>query len=318
MGIKKLNTYLQSQCSHNAIARVPLNHFKHKTFVIDTSIYIYKYLSEDTFLESFMTMLAIFRQYQITPIFVFDGKPPAEKDDVLWERYQRRKDAEAKYNTMVTDLDTQELTEDEKRKEIEKMAGLKRQFVRVTDAHLQQLKQLFVNYGVQYIEAPAESDQLCAYLVKHQFADACVSDDMDMFAYECPVIVRKLNLFHHNCLVYRTEVIKEELQLDHFQELLMLCGTDYNTNIGWDMVTTTKRFQFYEDEKLRKQTEETSFYQWLEDHRFIDAEQRTKVTHSYEMFQLPETLEYTMETNLVNDWAVLKAPLEDQGFVFAS
>ena len=315
MGIKKLNSYLMSNCTHDAITRVPLSHFKGKTLAIDTSIYLYKYLSENTFLESFYTMLSIFRQYNITPTFVFDGKPPVEKNDVIWERYYKRKDAEAKYAEILEDLDSKDLTPEERQKGMEKLTGLKRQFVRITEDNLLHLKQLFANFGVKYVEAEAEADVVCAHLVKSGKAYACVSDDMDMFAYDCPIVLRKLNLFHHNCVMYYGPQIKKELDVDEIQPVLILCGTDYNTGVSWDICTAIERYQFYEKEYERRQTT-VDFYAWLLERRFIDETQKEKIDHVYEMFQIPKdlTVNYTIRSK---DWTILQPVLEKEGFLFA-
>ena len=43
MGIKFLNKYLIKKCSKRSIRRVNLSDLKNKVFVIDTSIYLYKF-----------------------------------------------------------------------------------------------------------------------------------------------------------------------------------------------------------------------------------------------------------------------------------
>jgi len=317
MGIKKLNNYLLNQCSDHAISRVPLSTFKGKNVVIDTSIYIYKFLSEDALLDNFYLMLSVFKQYQITPIFVFDGKPPPEKCEVIWERINKRKEAEDKYNEMVEELNILELSDMDKQKKLEKLSGLKRQFVRVTDEHIQTLKQLFSNLSIQYIDAPSEADLMCAYLVKTRKVYACISDDMDMFAYDCPHIIRKLSLIHHNCISYHVNTIKQELEVyDDLQSTIILCGTDYNTDISWDIQIALDRCKFYNNEKERKQTT-LGFYDWLLERCFIDAQQKEKLDHVYSMFQVPKNM------NIVHNikqksWTIIQPILEKEGFVFAN
>ena len=57
-----------------------------KTVVIDTSIYLYRYNSNNELFENFYSMLTLFKLNKITPLFIFDGKPPPEKYDKLNER----------------------------------------------------------------------------------------------------------------------------------------------------------------------------------------------------------------------------------------
>jgi len=316
MGIKHLNTFLLNNCSKESINRTSLITFKCKTLVIDTSIYIYQYLSEDSLFDSFYNMLSVFKQYEITPIFIFDGKPPSEKSSILWERYYKRKDAESKYKEIIEKIQSQSDTTDlEKEKEIEKFTSLKRQFIRVTDDVIQKLKQLFSNFQVQYIDALQEADQLCAYMVKHNLAYGCISDDMDLFAYDCPIVIRKLNLQYHNCIMYNTNKIKQELFISDFTSILTLCGTDYSKSITWDIATVLKRYYFYEDEKNRNQTNQ-SFYPWLNDHAFLTKEELDEIYHVYDMFQLPISMTYEIANSKQYNWGPIQPILESHGFIF--
>jgi 5'-3' exonuclease len=57
-----------------------------KRIAIDVSIYLYKFTGDGALLENMYLMLSIFRHYRITPVFVFDGKPPDEKRELLDQR----------------------------------------------------------------------------------------------------------------------------------------------------------------------------------------------------------------------------------------
>lgn len=79
MGIKYLNKFLRENVSKNAIKCIPMQELCGKKIAIDISIYMFKFVGEKSLVENMYIMLALFRYYQIIPIFVFDGKPPAEK-----------------------------------------------------------------------------------------------------------------------------------------------------------------------------------------------------------------------------------------------
>lgn len=79
MGIKYLNKFLRENVSKHAIKCIPIRELSGKKIAIDISIYMFKFLGDNSLVESMYIMLALFRHHQITPIFVFDGKPPAEK-----------------------------------------------------------------------------------------------------------------------------------------------------------------------------------------------------------------------------------------------
>ena len=114
MGIKNLNKFLKE----NAKESIKLGHVSElsgKRIAVDISIYMYKFASEDTLIENIYLMLSIFRYYNVIPIFVFDGKPPTEKKELLQKRREDKKEAEAEYkelknkleiNKNLTDLDS--------------------------------------------------------------------------------------------------------------------------------------------------------------------------------------------------------------------
>ena len=79
MGIPFLNGLLKKHCA-KSITNIALSTLNNKKIAIDISIYIYKYAAENKIIENFHLMLSIFNKYNIVPVFIFDGKPPAEKN----------------------------------------------------------------------------------------------------------------------------------------------------------------------------------------------------------------------------------------------
>ena len=77
-----LNKFLQSKC-RKYITPINLSELSGKKIVVDISIYLYKFLSENALLENLYLMISIFRENKIIPIFIFDGKPPVEKNDTI-------------------------------------------------------------------------------------------------------------------------------------------------------------------------------------------------------------------------------------------
>ncbi len=107
MGIKNLNRYFIDNCSQNSIEKKHLNLFQGKTLVIDTSIYLYKFMGDGQLIEQMYLMISIFLHYKITPIFVFDGKPPKEKEDTIKQRKLDKNKAEENFNKLQQTLITE-------------------------------------------------------------------------------------------------------------------------------------------------------------------------------------------------------------------
>ena len=231
MGIRYLNNYLRKSCSKRSIKKVNLCTLKGNTIVVDTSIYMYKFLGENALIENMFLLISICRHYKITPVFIFDGKPPSEKMDTLLERVKSKNEAEEDYKELEQRIQSQELTKDEKQQINKEMIDLKRQFVRIRPRHLLEVKELMNAFGVKYIEAESEADTLCAKLCLSGFAQACLSDDMDMFVYGIPIVLRHLSLFNHTVVMYDYSEILDELDIskNDFRDILLLSNNDYNS-----------------------------------------------------------------------------------------
>jgi flap endonuclease-1 len=252
MGIRALNKFLQAKCK-SSIKSIPLSELSGKKIAVDISIYLYKYISENALLENLYLMISLFRNNNITPIFIFDGKPPAEKNDTIAtrkknkiyarEEYYRLKlivesmksetDAEVEADS-IADADI--YTDAQKQKEYEindmsqVMEQLKKKFVTIKYDDIQNVKTLLQAYGVTYFEAPGEADILCAKLVTNNLVYACLSEDTDMFVYGCARVLRYLSLTLSNVVIYDLNNILKTLDvtMDVFKQICILYGCDYS------------------------------------------------------------------------------------------
>jgi hypothetical protein len=231
MGIKNLNRFFLDNCSEYSIRKMNLVELSNKIIVIDVSIYLYKYVENDCLVENMHLMVSKMISYNITPIFVFDGKPPAEKLELLEKRKQEKKVAEDKFNELKVQLENVVEDDQHKKEELKiEMDTLKKKFVRIKSTHIQLAKSILDAMGVFYIESKGEADHLCSYLAKHNYAWACMSDDMDMFLLDCPRVLRHLNLMDDSVMFYETANILRELCMSYedFKNILIISGTDYN------------------------------------------------------------------------------------------
>ena len=106
-------------------------------------------------------MCGLFKKYNITPIFVFDGAPPSEKLDTIKKRILKKKEAEEEYNTMKNNLGNR-LTKYERNSIIDKMKALEKQFIRVKGYEIREVKKFLKAAGIDYIMAEGEADMICA------------------------------------------------------------------------------------------------------------------------------------------------------------
>ena len=232
MGIKSL-TQLIKKNSPNSIQHVGLYTMKDKRIAIDTSIFLYKSLinvrnkgeylrNKDNKIVSHIQGLYYktnqYLSFGITPIYIFDGKPPIEKSECIQERNKKVKENKEKMNQTNNIVEKQ---------------NLEKGTIRITKEYIDDLKHLFNLMGVSYIHADGEAEAYASELCRIGYVDAVVTEDMDTLAYGCPLLIR-------NCIdksIKRPEVITifnfgkiiEDFKLTHdeFIDMCILCGCDY-------------------------------------------------------------------------------------------
>ena len=274
MGIQYLNTYIKKAAKHDSIIKTNLNELENKIIAIDTSIYLYRFLSEDALLENIYLMVSLFKYYKIIPIFVFDGKPPKEKLQIIEKRNVDKKIAENKYNELQKELVT--VNDSTKKNDlIECINSLKKKCIRLKYNDIVEVRNLLDAFGVYYIEAIGEADELCAKLVIKKYAYACLSEDMDLFLYGCPRVMRYLSLANQTVILYNLDKILIDLDLtfNEFKEICILSGTDYNYNSSKDL-NLYKILDYFKEYKdyCKNNQDHLDFYNWC------DKNQRCRIS----------------------------------------
>lgn len=300
MGIRNLNNYLRTNASES-IRCLHMSDLSGKKIAIDISIYLYKYESENSLIENIYLMISIFRHYNVIPVFIFDGKPPDEKKELLKIRkndkciaYQTLKDLELKL--------IEEDADDKKQDIVSIIEQLKKKIVKINKTKIEEVKRLIVAYGSVYYDALGEADELCALLVIKKKVWACMSEDMDLFLYGCNRVIRYFSLLEHSVVLYYTKGILKQINMTQkeFNQICVLSGTDYNIkNIDADFVHLSTSFDlFYEFKK----TGEMHFYNWLENNTDykINKESLKLVFDMFDLDKNTNLMHTIKKINIVN------------------
>tara|TARA_B100001094_G_C18161195_1_gene789463 strand:+ start:1171 stop:2184 length:1014 start_codon:yes stop_codon:yes gene_type:complete len=236
MGIRSL-TSLIKQKSPNSIQTTSLYTLKDKKVAIDASIFLYKSLAnvrsngdylrnkDGKVVSHIIGILNKTIQYitlGITPIYIFDGKPPLEKKFVLDERNKKANESKI--------LSEQSTSLEEKHKH-------EKNSIRIKKHHIDDLKQLFDFMGVSYIHPDGEAEAYASELCRIGYVDYVVTEDMDTLVYGCPRMIR-------NCLdksIKRKDVVSIidldviltdfNMNMKEFIDMCIICGCDYCTTI---------------------------------------------------------------------------------------
>ena len=195
-------------------------------------------------------------QYNLQPIWIFDGTPLALKDN---ERKKRSENRE-KYKKVVIVNENDSFTVNETAKYVIPIETLQHEnsehdviqdsqvlqdeivndqksliTVQVNDHPTSEdyinLRQMLPANEIVF--AKHEAEALCSYLVANGDAYAALSDDSDMLAYNCPRMILGASRDLRFARVISMAEILTELQMSstQFRRMCVMCGNDFIENV---------------------------------------------------------------------------------------
>jgi flap endonuclease-1 len=315
MGIPYLNTYIKKNTASDSTTKLTFAELSNKVIAIDTSIYLYKFVSNNSLLESIYLMITLFKQYNIIPIFVFDGVPPKEKESIIKQRQYDKLIAKQKCEELQEQLNvTTSISEQTNLNET--INSLKKKCIKLNKTDIKKVRELMIAFGVSYIDALGEADELCANLVISKIAYACLSEDMDLFLYGCPRVLRYLSLTNSTFVIYYLDRILEDLNMNfkEFKEICVISGSDYITNNTFNLYNILK---YYKDYKACNSAQE--FYMWLyKNHNIERTIDLKELYNAYFMYQVSSNkLKINISKfNKTINYNKIKEIMTPEGFIF--
>jgi flap endonuclease-1 len=172
-------------------------------------------------------------EYDIRPIFVFDGRPPDLKREEIQKRREGRERSEREYRAAIAAGD------------IATAWSKAVMTSRLTRPMVEDAKTLLTLLGIAWIQAPSEGEAEAAYLTREGLTWATGSKDYDSLLFGTPRLVRFLAVASTEFLPTRGRaraVPPEVLDLDENlraigltrEELIdaaILIGTDFNQGV---------------------------------------------------------------------------------------
>lgn len=227
MGIKNLLKFLNNY--DDIVKEIDNDNFNGEKIAIDISIILYQVIiairnsgADLTNQQGYITshILGLFNKTitllkkNIIPIYVFDGKPPDFKRNIIDARRDIKKKAFLKLENATSNE--------------ERIKYFKRT-VSISHQQIKECKELLTLMGIPYISAPAEADSQCAYMVKNNIASSVLTEDMDILTFGANKIYRNLASRKKKTLEINLQDILQKIDLsyDQFIEFCMLLGCDY-------------------------------------------------------------------------------------------
>ena len=230
MGIKSLTQTIRKYAP-DSISNDNLYKLSGKKVAVDASLIIYQQLLsnrkaffyKDGKITNHITGLFYkimnYISLDIEMLFIFDGKPPDNKQECI--QLRKEKSLKAKEQLEIS-------TNEEDKFKLEKAS------IRVTKEMINDVKNLLRLLGIPYIHPDVgEGEAYASELCRMGIVDYVLTEDMDTLAYGCPRLIR-------NCIekelrrkdiisIFEYEKVISNLQLDHlkFLDFCILCGCDY-------------------------------------------------------------------------------------------
>lgn len=168
----------------------------------------------------------------ITPVYVFDGKPPEFKENTLAKRRITRENAKESYERAIKAGD-----EESARKYAQASS-------KVDSYIIESSKELLTALGISWIQAPEEGEAQSAFMVNRGDVTYAVSQDYDSLLFGASDLVRNVTISGKRKIRGRVlTVVPERLVLSDVlsklnltrEELIcaaLLIGTDYNSGVN--------------------------------------------------------------------------------------
>jgi flap endonuclease-1 len=227
-----------------------LEDLKGKSLAVDANNYLYQFLAlirtrDGTPLKdkkgSITSHLAglmfrstrLIQDYEIKLIFVFDGKPPKQKEQEILKRREQREKALTEYKQALEKGDYA-------------TAWSKAVMTsRLTKPLLEDAKHLLFLLGIPFVQAPSEAEAQTAYMAKKGDVWAASSKDYDSLLFGTPRLLRYLTIYGREYYPSKgtSKPLKPELmELEKIlayhsitqQQLIdiaILVGTDFNLGV---------------------------------------------------------------------------------------
>lgn len=223
--------------------------FKGETIAIDAFNTLYQFLSiirgpdgtplkdsegrVTSHLSGLLYRTSNFVEAGISPVFVFDGEPPALKQRTIDERKARKVEAERAYHEAIA------------RGDMETARTKAQQTSRLEPFMVEETKEALDALGIPWIQAPSEGEAQAAEMVRQGLAHRVGSQDFDSVLFGAPTLLRNLAVGGRRKLpgrdsfvtvvpeVYDLEENLKALALTREQliDVAILVGTDFNEGV---------------------------------------------------------------------------------------
>ena len=175
-------------------------------------------------------MINKLKKFNITPIFIFDGKPPEEKNSKIIERKYIKTKLQKRLQELKMNLDDDSLENEIVTDIHDKISNIEKRILYVDKDIIEKTMKLFDLMGIAYICADCEAEHYCSKLSMLNLVDGVISEDTDTLACGSKLIIRQFSNKDDNVYCCNLDDILYDLNISYsaFVDLCILLGNDYN------------------------------------------------------------------------------------------
>ncbi len=217
MGIKKLGPFLRK--SKLCKIERTLAHYHNTTVAIDVPIYMYKFRNAhgESYLDSFQRMYHELRHQGITPVYVFDGRPPQTKTPELLRRREVKQQMKATAENVQLPF-------------CQRVAARAKYDALPQKRHYEALQAWLTASNIEWSIAPADAEKTCSHMTMTGKADVVMSEDFDCLVYGATRLLTGYTLQQRTrkMIEYDLRSILDRLQWSQQEwvDFCILCGCD--------------------------------------------------------------------------------------------
>ena len=339
MGIKDLTAFITLKAPE-AIQKRSLSEIfsdnRQRKAAIDTSLYLYKfkYGSGENFLVRFFEQINRLAINKITPIYVFDGKPPSQKMNTIQNRKEKRDSYTQKITELTEQLDinsenihNQNCENAEKLEETNKQLKseifkLNRKSICITKENINQLKYFLDLLNIRYIHGNCEADLVCSKLNELNLVDMVISDDMDHLTSGSKILIRDFHVNNNLVTTYCLNTILNTLDISYEKwiEFCIMCGCDYlkripkmgpNTSFKYIKDNSEKPYEEIIEIIRKKKDIPDNYLEKFNEAKNIFLNQTSEVTDALKVLDEKREALYDNQLNNIRTYLLKYTPLSN-------
>jgi len=256
MGIKGLIKLIKKY-SKNGVKQTKLSDYHNGILFVDTSIYMYAYTHKyKNPIIGFVNQILSLTSHQITPIYVFDGAPPKEKQELLQQRSITKQQQNDKIESLKKEYDnlnklytnvennvennikyissssddicnfstTTKMIEDKMIDIKNEIENKSKNIININKTNFEDCKQLFNVFGIPWIIANGEAENICSQLCFYKLnintdysVLGCLSNDSDVLVNGGRKLLTNFSSYTNTIVEYDLEIILRDMNLTYEQ-----------------------------------------------------------------------------------------------------